>query len=326
MAGDWIKVECSTPDKPEVLAMTAALGWDDPDHVVGKLIRVWRWFDQQTEDGNASVTEELLDRIAAAPGFASAMLKVGWLTINDGIASLPNFSTHCGNSAKARAETGRRVAKHRAKKDVEAADCTRQIMPRPLRQAVIDRDGNQCVYCDRPAGQYAPPEMASDAVMCIDHVIPLSRGGAETIDNLACACACCNTFKGSRTPEECGLRWPVANGKRLGNAENVTPALAREEKRREEETKALRAVKPALPDWMPLEAWTGWLEMRRKNRKVPTTRAVEMAIRQLDKLRSGGQDPAAVLDQSTMNSWTDLYPLKADRAGPRAMPAWAGAK
>jgi hypothetical protein len=77
---------------------------------------------------------------------------------------------------------------------------------------------------------------------------------------------------------------------------------------------------------MPLEAWTGWLEMRRKNRKVPTTRAVEMAIRQLDKLRSGGQDPAAVLDQSTMNSWTDLYPLKADRAGPRAMPAWAGAK
>jgi hypothetical protein len=47
MAGDWIKMECSLPDKPETLAITAAMGWDDPDLTVGKLMRVFRWFDQQ---------------------------------------------------------------------------------------------------------------------------------------------------------------------------------------------------------------------------------------------------------------------------------------
>ena len=54
MAGDWIKVEVSTPDKREVLAITSAMGWDDPDYTVGKLIRVWRWFDQHSVDGNAA--------------------------------------------------------------------------------------------------------------------------------------------------------------------------------------------------------------------------------------------------------------------------------
>lgn len=42
-------------------------------------------------------------------------------------------------------------------------------------------------------------------------------------------------FKGDRTPDECGLAWPVgADGQRLGNEKSVTPPLAREEKRREE--------------------------------------------------------------------------------------------
>ncbi len=65
MSGDWIKMEASTPDKPEVMAITVAMGWDDSDLSVGKLFRVWRWFDQHTTDGNAgSVTLALLDRIA----------------------------------------------------------------------------------------------------------------------------------------------------------------------------------------------------------------------------------------------------------------------
>jgi hypothetical protein len=55
MAGDWIKFDTSTPDKPEVFEMAAELGID-PDAVVGKLLRVWKWFDQQTTDGNAPLT------------------------------------------------------------------------------------------------------------------------------------------------------------------------------------------------------------------------------------------------------------------------------
>ncbi len=83
MAGDWIKIETTTPDKPEVYEIAEALGID-PDAVMGKPIRVWTWADQQTFDGNAecnaaSVTKTALDRISGAHGFADALICVSWL-------------------------------------------------------------------------------------------------------------------------------------------------------------------------------------------------------------------------------------------------------
>jgi len=115
MAGEWIKMETSTPDKPEVFAIAARMGWDDPDLVVGKLFRVWRWFDQHTEKGNApSVTPALLDRISGVTGFAEAMQSVGWLHVTKGGVDLPNFDRHCGKTAKDRALTAKRVANHKS--------------------------------------------------------------------------------------------------------------------------------------------------------------------------------------------------------------------
>lgn len=114
MAGEWLKMECSTPDKPEVFAITAKMGWDDPDLVVGKLFRVWRWFDQQTVNGNAAgVTSALLDRIAGASGFAQAMIDVGWMVANEAGLTLPNFDKHNGATAKGRAQGAKRVANYR---------------------------------------------------------------------------------------------------------------------------------------------------------------------------------------------------------------------
>lgn len=121
MAGDWLKMDSSTPDKPEVLAITARMGWDDPDLTVGKLFRVWRWFDQHTVDGNApGVTSALLDRIAGVSGFADAMRTVGWLIVTDDGLSLPKFDRHNGATAKARAQTAKRVASHRGNGDGNA--------------------------------------------------------------------------------------------------------------------------------------------------------------------------------------------------------------
>lgn len=115
MAGDWLKMEHATPDKPETFAIAGILGIDDPDLVVGKLFRVWRWFDQHTVDGNAhGVTSALLDRIACCNGFATAMEQVGWLVVTGSGLSLPKFDRHNGKTAKNRAETARRVAKHRS--------------------------------------------------------------------------------------------------------------------------------------------------------------------------------------------------------------------
>lgn len=113
MAGDWIKVETCTPDKPEVYQISEILGID-PDAVIGKLFRIWVWADQQTIDGNASsVTKTLLDRVTGVSGFTEAMEQVGWLKKTNGGFQLPNFDRHNGQTAKKRSQTAKRVQKHR---------------------------------------------------------------------------------------------------------------------------------------------------------------------------------------------------------------------
>ncbi|MFL0802427.1 MAG: hypothetical protein K6L81_01830 [Agarilytica sp.] len=114
MAGDWIKFELSTSDKPEVWQIAASLDLD-PDAVVGKLLRIWGWFDQQTENGNApTVTKMLLDRIAGVTGFCDCVVSTGWMHESDSEIYLPNFDRHNGKTAKNRAVTAKRVAKHKA--------------------------------------------------------------------------------------------------------------------------------------------------------------------------------------------------------------------
>jgi hypothetical protein len=135
MAGDWLKFELNTPEKPEVLAITIELGYDDPDLTVGKLLKVWRWFDQHTVDGNApSVTPALLDRLIGVTGITQAMSKVGWLDIYvSGGVGLPHFDRHNGKTAKERALTAKRVASHKASKDANGTgngDSVTSALPR----------------------------------------------------------------------------------------------------------------------------------------------------------------------------------------------------
>lgn len=122
MAGEWLKFECSLPEKPETLAITVAMGWDDADLTVGKLMRLFRWFDQQTIDGNApSVTSALLDRIIGVPGFVAAVASVGWIVADGASISLANFDRHNGATAKSRALTAKRVANHKSNASGNAA-------------------------------------------------------------------------------------------------------------------------------------------------------------------------------------------------------------
>lgn len=67
---------------------------------------------------------------------------------------------------------------------------------------------------------------------------------------------------------------------------------------------------PPLPDWIPVDAWNGWLEMRKKLKKPLTDRAAQRAINKLASMMQMGQDIAEVLDRSTMNGWTDLYEIR----------------
>lgn len=63
------------------------------------------------------------------------------------------------------------------------------------RKNVYRRDRYTCQYCGRTGVE-----------LTLDHVIPKSRGGKTTWENLVTACKECNTKKGNRTPEEAGMR------------------------------------------------------------------------------------------------------------------------
>ena len=60
------------------------------------------------------------------------------------------------------------------------------------RRGVIVRDGRRCAYCGGSAST-------------VDHVLPRSRGGANTWTNTVAACGGCNQRKGDRTPVEARL-------------------------------------------------------------------------------------------------------------------------
>jgi len=131
MGVSWIKFETSTSDKPEVWQIADSLGID-PDAVVGKLLRIWAWFDDQTENGNAPLTVgALLDRKVGVSGFVNAMISAGWMNEKNGVLTLPNFERHNGETAKARALTAKRVAKHKEKGNAVAnATLTVGALPR----------------------------------------------------------------------------------------------------------------------------------------------------------------------------------------------------
>lgn len=91
------------------------------------------------------------------------------------------------------------------------------------RRAVFARDGHRCQYCGSPAEN-------------IDHVVPRSRGGTHTWDNVVAACRPCNARKEDRLLHESGMTLP-----RL-------PSQPRER------TWILAASGSLRPDWEPFLA------------------------------------------------------------------------
>jgi 5-methylcytosine-specific restriction endonuclease McrA len=73
------------------------------------------------------------------------------------------------------------------------------------RRGVLRRDGARCAYCQGHA-------------TTIDHVIPRSRGGEDSWENLVACCLGCNNLKGDRTPKEMGWRMHVAPRQPYGTA------------------------------------------------------------------------------------------------------------
>ena len=62
---------------------------------------------------------------------------------------------------------------------------------------IYARDDSTCQYCGRRLPR---------SELNLDHVIPRSRGGSTTWENVVCSCVACNLRKGGRSPDEAGMR------------------------------------------------------------------------------------------------------------------------
>jgi len=74
--------------------------------------------------------------------------------------------------------------------------------PLPNRSTIYSRDNGCCSYCCKDI----PFARAT-----LDHVLPKSRGGKDTWENLVLSCSQCNSKKGNRTPEEANMKLQTRN-------------------------------------------------------------------------------------------------------------------
>lgn len=95
----------------------------------------------------------------------------------------------------------------------------KKVLPEKVRKDVIKRCGPQCFYCGKEGfatsrfgksvvlekepykkwiNEYDGTFIFEHKAMHFDHVIPIMKGGPDTVDNVVIACERCNKSKGTR--------------------------------------------------------------------------------------------------------------------------------
>ncbi|KGA39161.1 hypothetical protein KU75_24275 [Pectobacterium odoriferum] len=120
MAGDWIKMRTDLHTHPKVVRIASALDADRL-RVIGALHASWCLFDVHSVDGVLDgYSPKTLDDMIGFPGFANAMIVVGWLECADSSLCMPRFFEHNGQSAKRRAQEADRKRNARKSSAVDA--------------------------------------------------------------------------------------------------------------------------------------------------------------------------------------------------------------
>lgn len=107
----------------------------------------------------------------------------------------------------------------------------RKSLSKKFRFEVFKRDGFRCSYCGR-----TPPE----AILHVDHVIPVSEGGSDKLDNLVTACDACNLGKSNIS---------------LAAVPRALVVSAKELREREEQLREYQALLLAKRDRLEEEMW-----------------------------------------------------------------------
>ena len=105
------------------------------------------------------------------------------------------------------------------------------------------------------------------------------------------------------------------------NAARMSDAM--QEKSREEQSRDTPKASPsafAFPEWLPLDTWNAFVEMRKKERHPLTAGATKLAISKLETLRASGNDVGAVLENSILGGYRGLFPVNGNGATEKKSP------
>ena len=69
-----------------------------------------------------------------------------------------------------------------------------------------------------------------------------------------------------------------------------------------------------VPEWIKKDVWNDFLDMRKRKRAIPTEKAKQLLVKELEKLRAAGNDPSEVLNQSIMRNYTGVFPIQRGNA------------
>lgn len=73
----------------------------------------------------------------------------------------------------------------------------RPAIPAFIRRAVVERDGHVCYLCGRRVYTDGRAKRWPRRRLTLDHVVPYSRGGSDSYENLRVCCLSCNSIKGA---------------------------------------------------------------------------------------------------------------------------------
>lgn len=169
----------------------------------------------------------------------------------------------------------------------------------PLVGKVVRRDGGKCYYCGETGNLGA------------DHVLPLSRGGTNDIENLVACCERCNKSKGGRTVEE----WKNGNSVRHGRVTVTESDVCDADDKEKAPTPPKETTPPKPPKGgispqgelevvLDAERARAVVQHRQRLRKPLTPHAAKLLATKLAK----AADPNAAADLMIERGWQGFEP------------------
>jgi uncharacterized protein YdaU (DUF1376 family) len=118
----------------------------------------------------------------------------------------------------------------------------------------------------------------------------------------------------ARTPDTNALRTEA--GLTRDRESEPEPELERKEEKPPSPFPQHKVAPLALPDWMPIEPWNAFIEMRKSSKHPVTLKAIGLLIRQLQGFHDQGMDVAEALNASTRAGWRGVFPPRGGGGGP----------